>query len=362
MLRSLIGFVLLFLMISCSEERNNAVTKRTKVNAHLENAYNRKVVLESVPILDQKLKKLDSASIKDRVQTQVFEISDSVENLYQIRIANSPLKFVFINDEPEIDIYFYFPDSVKVKRSPATESLHEFLLKASSFSGLSKVDLLRYGKDFASENRVEQQKAYRNFVDTVSSPAAALYVFNNVDYGNDYTGLKIFINRLHNRFPNHPGIGQLKKETEEYISIFEQEIEINDIAPDLILPDTSGNEFSLSSFKGKYVLLDFWAAWNSNSRIQSPDKVKAWNQYRSRNFTIVSVSLDPDLEYWKKVIVTDKYGWPQMNDPNVWSGRAIKAYKFDSIPFNFLIDPHGKIVAKAIYGDSLFRKLSDFLP
>ena len=363
MFRSAIFFLCVLFLFSCSDEGNRNAIRTTKVNVHLENAYNQKVVLENLPVLDQKASKLDSASIKDRVETHVFEVHDSVENLYQVRIANSPTKFVFINDQPEIDIYIYFRDSINVKRSPATEALHEFLFKAYLLGPVpADLSSLGIGNYLQNQRKVEQQTAYRNFLDTVSSPAAALYIFNNVDYGNDYAGLRKLINGLHNRFPNHPGINALKKETDDYISIFEEELQVNDIAPDLTLPDSSGQEFSLSSLKGKYVLLDFWAAWNANCRAFSPEKVKAWKQYRSKNFSILSVSLDPDQDYWKKVIVADEYTWPQVNDPNVWTGKAIKAYKFDSIPFNFLINPEGRIIAKAIYGDSLRKKLSEIFP
>ena len=363
MLRSPIGFLVILFLFSCSNESGKTIIRSTKVNVHLANAYNQKVLLEAIPILDQKLRKIDSASIKERLETRTFEINDSVENLYQVRVANSPMKIVFINDAPEVDIYidFFNPDTANVKRSPATTSLHEFLTRMR-LANVKVESSSTFGGIYSKGNIAGQQKAYRDFVDTVSSPASALYIFNAVDYGNDYAGLRKLINGLHNRFPGHPGINSLKKETDDYISIFEVELNVNDLAPDLTLPDSSGKEFSVSSFKGKYVLLDFWAAWNSNCRILSPEKVKAWNQYNSRNFTILSVSLDPDLEYWKKVIVADKYQWPQMNDPNVWTGKAIKAYKFDSIPFNFLINPEGRIIAKAIYGDSLRKKLSEILP
>ena len=293
MFRSIILFVALVLLISCSNETNKPAIRRTKVNVHLENAYNEKVVLESLPVLDQKQRKLDSASIKDRVETRVFEVIDTVENLYQIRIANSPLKVVFINDKPEIDIYIYYRDSVRVKGSPATETLQEFLFTAELLNPYM-VDLSSYGigNYIMQEKKAKQQTAYRNFVDTVSSPAAALYFFNNVDYGNDYGGLRKLMNSLHNRFPSHPGINALKKETDDYISIFEEELQVNDIAPDLTLPDSSGKTFALSSLKGKFVLLDFWAAWSANCRSLSPEKLKAWNQYKSKNFSILSVSLD----------------------------------------------------------------------
>ncbi len=363
MFRSLIGFLIILLLFSCSNESGKTLIRATKVNVHLENAYNQRVFLEAIPILDQKLRRIDSASIKERQETHSFEINDSVENLYQVRIANSPMKIVFINDQPEVDIYidFFNPDTANVKRSQATNTLHDFLTKMR-LTNVNVENSSTFGGIYSKGNIAEQQKAYRDFVDTVSSPASALYIFNAVDYGNDYAGLRKLINGLHNRFPIHPGIKSLKKETDDYISIFEEELNVNDLAPDLTLADSSGNQFSLSSLKGKYILLDFWAAWSSSCRALSPEKLKTWNQYKSRNFTIVSISLDPDQEYWKKVIIADKYKWPQMNDPNVWTGKAIKAYKFDSIPFNFLINPDGRIIAKAIYGDSLRKKLSEILP
>ena len=363
---SILGVLGCLLILGCKDKitATDSVNTNTLVKVNFENSYNQKFYIETIPISGEKPQRIDSALIKDRIETHNFQIKDSFQNLYLLRFSNSPVKIVFINDVSDliINVDFFNWENFKILGSPASQSLQDFAKRMSAepdrqnYSGNQVPGLVN------SKATSNQQAQYRSYLDTVSSPAAALYFFTGIDFGSDYSGMKSFVNRLYSRFNTHPGISKLKKEMDDYASIFEEEFQINDIAPDLELPDTSGKMLKLSDFRGKYVLLDFWAAWNANCRAYSSEKVKTWTQYKSKNFSILSVSLDPDQDYWKKVIIADKYAWPQVNDPNVWTGKAIKAYKFDSIPFNFLINPDGRIIAKAIYGDSLRKKLSEILP
>jgi hypothetical protein len=92
--------------------------------------------------------------------------------------------------------------------------------------------------------------------------------------------------------------------------------------------------------------------------VQGMYKKKALQQFGNRNFSMVSISLDPEKEMWKQAIKQDGYKWPQLIDEKAWMGPAVLAFKFDSLPFNFLIDPNGRIIDKALYGDSLLVKLN----
>ena len=132
-------------------------------------------------------------------------------------------------------------------------------------------------------------------------------------------------------------------------------------APDLALPDASGHTVSLASFKGKYVLVDFWASWCGPCRAENPNVVHAYNEFKGKNFAIVGVSLDKEKDAWQEAVRADKLDWTQISDLKYWGSEAVKTFNFDGIPFNILIDPQGKIIAQGLRGDDLENKLKEVL-
>ncbi|MET0636911.1 MAG: TlpA disulfide reductase family protein [Chitinophagaceae bacterium] len=128
--------------------------------------------------------------------------------------------------------------------------------------------------------------------------------------------------------------------------------------------DTSGNIVSLKSFRGKYVLLDFWASWCIPCREENPNVVKAYEQFKDRSFTVVGISLDQPgkREAWIKAIKTDGLTWTHLSDLKYWNNAVAQLYSIRSIPQNFLIDPNGKIVAANLRGEALIQKLQELLP
>ncbi len=134
-------------------------------------------------------------------------------------------------------------------------------------------------------------------------------------------------------------------------------------APDFTLNDVSGKPVKLSDFRGKYVLLDFWASWCGPCRRENPNLLKAYSQYKDKGFTILGVALDKetDREKWLKAIETDGLTWPQVSDLKYWNSDVAKLYDVKALPMNFLIDRQGKIVAKYLRGDALNQKLAEVL-
>ncbi|RAJ08625.1 peroxiredoxin [Chitinophaga skermanii] len=150
----------------------------------------------------------------------------------------------------------------------------------------------------------------------------------------------------------------LKKTIDQFMTV-----RIGAMAPLFEAADTSGQMVKLSDYRGKYVLIDFWASWCGPCREENPIVVKAYQEFKDKNFDILSVSLDQagKKAEWIAAIHKDQLDWQHVSDLKYWNSEFAKLYMVKSIPQNFLLDPKGKIIAKDLRGEALATKLEELL-
>lgn len=187
-----------------------------------------------------------------------------------------------------------------------------------------------------------------------TSPAAAFYLYRYFTYQLPLDELKATRARLSPLLSACPYVVDLDGIIRQL-----ENIQIGKVAPEFSLPDTAGVSVSLSDFRGKYVLLDFWASWCPPCRRENPNLVKAFQEYKDKNFTILGISLDHDKAKWQKAIADDELTWTHVSDLKYWDSEIPALYGVRGIPANVLLDPDGVIIARNVTGEALHQTLQD---
>jgi peroxiredoxin len=138
-------------------------------------------------------------------------------------------------------------------------------------------------------------------------------------------------------------------------------ISIGNVAPDFVQNDPQGKPVRLSDFRGKYLLLDFWASWCVPCRKENPNLVKVYHQFKNKNFEILGISLDSSSVAWLKAVEKDGITWSQVSDLKYWKNEVAQLYGVISIPQNVLLDTNGKIIALNLRGENLGEMLTELL-
>ncbi len=209
----------------------------------------------------------------------------------------------------------------------------------------------------------EYQTAEQEVVDKVKAmlPAmgtslASLFALNFINIDTDFAVYDEMAQRFEKENPNSPHAKSLIGRVARI-----KGVSVGAPAPEIALSDTTGNPVPLSSLRGKYVLVDFWASWCGPCRAENPNVVRMYNKFKDKGFAIYSVSLDKDKGSWTKAIRNDNLTWNHVSDLKFWQSAAAQQYGVQAIPATFLLDRTGKIIAKNLRGDALEQKLEEVL-
>lgn len=201
------------------------------------------------------------------------------------------------------------------------------------------------------QNHGERVKAVITEMDGSFAALAAIGMLNPK---NDFQFMDSLVTKLNEDYPNTKIILTLVQQLEEM-----RVLSIGQVAPEISLPDPNGNMVNLSDLKGKYVLIDFWAAWCKPCREENPNVVRLYNQYKDKGFEVFGVSLDRTKDAWVKAIAEDQLTWTHVSDLKYFNSEAAATYQINAIPATYLIDMEGNIIAKDLRGPSLENKLKE---
>lgn len=326
-----------------------------------------------------KLEKLGEGGVNviDTIQLaadSTFETSVSISepsffrvNFYGKQVV--PLVLSSNDDKVFIEAEAYSPQApVQVTGSKDTEYFQKAGRLNAKFQ--SDVQLLNneYAQAVTSGNMAQAQDIQAQYMEiekefssemkeliwSMGNSVSAIFALNYVDAENQFAFMDSVSTKFSNELPN----SQFTKELNERVDNMRR-LAIGSEAPEITLPDPQGKELSLSSLRGKYVLIDFWAAWCKPCRQENPNVVASYNRYKDQGFEILGVSLDRTREAWLKAIEDDGLTWKHVSDLQYFNSEAAQTYQINAIPATYLIGPDGKIVAKNLRGPSLEQKLAE---
>jgi thiol-disulfide isomerase/thioredoxin len=366
-----LAYTILLLMAWSCQSKNN-----TKLIVYTKAPIGAKIYIKLIPYFKEKEEIIDSATVINNHDSLIMNIPDQhEERLFKVVTPGQYMQAVFINDSKLIRVHVnYFNHTNSVSGSRATNSLVDFENRQKLFSAQihvitnrvdslyklhikgPQIDSLQHQFDTKLSWYLNQ---YVNYCDTVKSPAAFAKIYNNVDFDTDYKGLKKFIVYNAARFPDYPAIQEIKIRALRTVRIYELEFMIGDKLPSITVPDFNGKLFSTGSLKGQYYLIDFWSTWCPQCMTFKVAQKKILDGGLNNKVKFVSVAIDDEKQIWQNLIQKNKLNWIQLIDEKMWDGPVVNTLVFDSIPFNFLVSPQGKVIKKAIKPDSLAKVIAE---
>lgn len=300
-------------------------------------------------------------------------------------VAKDPATAVISLESKKNDFFTFFIEPKNLTITGVGDSLKLLLIKGSQVNDDDKILKKRldyiskweqsagklYGDAMKEKNKaitdsldevfdnilIEKRKVVGAFVkDYPKSMRSAMAITENFAYYAEADEVEPLYNLLDNDLKNSTKGIAIKKMVDVY-----KTVAVGMVPPDFTQTTPDGKSITLSSLKGKYVLVDFWASWCGPCRRENPNIVQRYNEFKDKNFEIFGVSYDTKKDRWEKAIQDDGLTWQQVSDLQGWKNATSALYGIKAIPANLLLDKEGKIIAKNLFGKKLAQKLSQVL-
>ncbi|MDP9040619.1 MAG: redoxin domain-containing protein [Bacteroidota bacterium] len=322
---------------------------------------------------------VDSQKISGSSGNLTFQGKSKTEGIFELVFGENSLSIPLINDAPEIQIdadLSRTKDFYTISGSPASKQLQDLLAgvivrnndvqvsldQLDSLKKMNAPDSVLVAANNKKNTALERLNSYLNrFIHTTPNATLGVLALGWATRTFQPVQTDSAMKYLKNRFPGNGFLAEMDKGSKQQSEQTASNSWVGKTVPELVMPDVNGKEVSVTSFHGKFLLIDFWASWCGPCRMENPNVVKAYKEFKEKNFTILGVSLDKDKDSWKKAIAQDHLSWTQMSDLKYWNSQAVETFGFQGIPYNVLVDPSGKVIAESLRGEDLDTKLKQVL-
>jgi len=361
-------FILLFTMLSCDNYTQEANKIILSVEISGDNKYD-EVRLQKVNS-DYSIELVKTGNFQDK--TLKFEIFVLESTLYRLDFIGRSSIDIILNDtdvsvliDDNDDLFKYdiegSPDtnilrSISSKISDYRSEIRELNIQFISANEEKDVQLINSIRENVSFKKNQFELSLKEFLRSVDKSLAVLIFSDYLSIDENVVFWEGIYNNYFDEFKSNSYFINFENKLKKIKSV-----SVGSIAPEIILDDINGNPISLSSLRGRYVLLDFWAAWCRPCREENPNILENYNRFKDQGFEVYQVSLDRNKEDWSRGIEQDNLPWINVSDLKYYQSDAAVLYNINKIPSAFLLDPNGTIIAKNIElrGINLTKKLSE---
>ena len=367
MKKTMIGVWTLAVMAFFSCGGNDAASEgKVQITGKIENAPEGLVVLTQYT--DSRPKVLDTLEVDSNGEF-TYDLEVTTPTFYELNLyGQRAVKLALFKENVEVAYNFSDPASLQIEGSADSKEMlkleklmEEYQLTVNKlneqyYEAMSKNDAETIKRIQLDAMTLESQQAekVKEMITSMGDSFASLAAIGLLNPKNDFPFIDELITKLNTNYPGTSSIMQMKQQLDEM-----RALSVGQVAPDFELPDPNGKMVKLSDLRGKYVLIDFWAAWCKPCRQENPNVVRLYSQYKDKGFEVFGVSLDRTKEDWIKAIADDQLTWTHVSDLKYFNSAAAELYKIDAIPATYMIDPDGKIIAKDLRGPSLESKLAE---
>ena len=354
--------------VSDSEKKKDAFISGTYPAASGQTIYFEKVIPNGA-------EKLDSSLVDKKGNFSIYAKAAEM-NYYRLRFNNKSANkveslFLLTDSSERIKIKVTansFDEGTEIKGSKESARLMDLIQRVNALQKTGdslnvifnaapdneKAEMAPKFNQIIGDKNAVLNLYVKKIIDEDPGSLVALEAVGRLDKAQDRDYYKKVADALNARHPKNAFVTNFVQSVNVPGQLF-----VGDMAPEIELPDTEGNMFKLSSLRGQYVLLDFWAAWCRPCRMENPNVVAAYQKYKNKGFTVLGVSLDRDKNAWLSAIQQDNLTWTHISDLQFWQSAAARTYNVSSIPKSFLLDKEGRIIAMDLRGPALDAKLSE---